>query len=241
LIKDLRENHGVKEILIEDDTFVIVKDRIREFCDLLISESVDVTWSCLGRADRVDPDLLRLMKKAGCWHMSFGIESGDPEILRGVNKNLDLKQIQSAVGWSHQAGLRTKGFFMVGFPGETQKSLQATHDFALSLPLDDISIMQLSPFPGSELYDAASHYGEFERDWRRMNALNTVFVPTGLTRSDLDDARSRLLRAFFFRPAIAWRTFLLLATQPRAYALLFRALTSLLRFTSRRRSRRKDV
>jgi radical SAM superfamily enzyme YgiQ (UPF0313 family) len=202
---------------------------------------VDVTWSCLGRADRVDPDLLALMKKAGCWHISYGIESGDPKILKSVNKNLDLEQVRLAIEWSRAAGLRTKGFFMVGFPGETRETLEATRALALSLALDDITVMQLTPFPGSALYEIASQFGAFEHDWRLMNALDIVFVPTGLTRKDLEDAQSRLLRDFFFRPTIIWRYFLHLVTHPRAYALMFRALTTLLRFTSRSRAHRKDT
>jgi radical SAM superfamily enzyme YgiQ (UPF0313 family) len=235
LIEDLYANFGVRELLIEDDTFVIVKERVREFCERLLSERVNISWSCLGRADRVELDTLKLMKRAGCWQIAYGIESGDPTILERVNKKLDLSQIRLALKWSRQAGLRTKGFFMVGFPGETRESLKTTHDFALSLPLDDISVMKLSPFPGSELYREADQYGDFDHDWRRVNAMNTVFIPRGLTKDVLDDASSRLFRDFFFRPTVMWRYILHLATHPRAFVLAFQALLTLLRFTPRSR------
>lgn len=229
LVKDLRYNYGVKEILLEDDTFIISKSRVREFCEQIIAQKVDITWSCLGRADRVDLDLLKLMKRAGCWHISFGIESGAPEILRAVNKNLDLDQISRAVQWCRESGILTKGFFMVGFPNETKASLDATLRLACSLPLTDITVMQLTPFPGSEIYEIAGQYGVFERDWRRMNTLDTVFVPHGLTKRELENARSGILRKFYFRPRVISEHCLRIARNPRVTGIMFRALLSLLK------------
>lgn len=205
LVRDLRQCYGVREILIEDDTFIISKARVSEFCERVIAGKLGISWSCLGRADRVDPQLLRLMKRAGCWHISFGIESGDPQILESMHKRLNLDQIRQAVAWSRAAGMRTKGFFIVGFPGETPASLEKTRRLACALPLDDISVMQMTPFPGSELYRLAETYGSFERDWRKMNVLNTVFVPHGFTRADLERARGEMLRAFYLRPGIIVR------------------------------------
>jgi radical SAM superfamily enzyme YgiQ (UPF0313 family) len=215
LIRDLRENFGVRELLIEDDTFVVVPARVREFCERLIAEKVGLSWSCLGRADRADPDLLRLMRRAGCWHISYGIESGDPAILEAMRKRLDLDQIRQAAAWSREAGLRTKGFFIVGFPGETKESLAKTKAFALSLSLDDISVMQMTPFPGSELYRLAERHGTFDRDWRKMNVINTVFVPHGFTPEELEAARGDILKSFYRRPGVLWRQALRVIAHPR--------------------------
>jgi anaerobic magnesium-protoporphyrin IX monomethyl ester cyclase len=200
MFKDLRENYGVKEILVEDDTFVLVKRRVQEFCERLIAEKVDVSWSCLGRADQVALDLLKIMRRAGCWHISYGIESGNADILAAMGKNLEIQQIERAVRWSKEAGLRTKGFFMVGFPGESQASLAETRKMVKSLPLDDISVMQVTPFPGSELFAIADQLGTFERDWTKMTTLETVFIPHGLTRKDLETASTRLVRDFYLQP-----------------------------------------
>ncbi|MBN1673870.1 MAG: cobalamin-dependent protein [Kiritimatiellae bacterium] len=229
MVKDLQTKHGVREILIEDDTFVIVPRRIREFCERLLADRVDVSWSCLGRADRVTPDLLALMRKAGCWHISYGIESGDPSMLEAMRKNLDLEQIRQAVSWSREAGLRTKGFFMVGFPNESEGSLRATREFAKALPLDDISVMQLTPFPGSELYANADAFGTFERDWRKMNTLETVFVPHGFTRASLEAARARMLRGFYLRPGVMWRQTTRVLKNPRLIPSMWAGLKALLR------------
>ncbi len=231
LMKDLRYHYGVKEILIEDDTFIVSSQRVRELCERIISEKMDITWSCLGRADRVSPELLSLMKKAGCWHISYGIESGDPDILKGMKKNLNIEQIKKAVHWSKEAGVYTKGFFMVGFPDESEASMSATLSLVMSLPLDDISVMQLTPFPGSQLYDTAEQYGEFERDWRKMNTLDTVFVPHGFSKRDLEATRAEILRKFYLRPSIIYRQIRRVALNPRVALSLFKGFFAFLMVT----------
>jgi radical SAM superfamily enzyme YgiQ (UPF0313 family) len=178
--------------------------------------------------------LLGLMRRAGCWHISYGIESGDPEILTRMNKRLDLDQIRQAVAWSRDAGLRTKGFFIVGFPGESTESLDRTRELAKSLPLDDISVMQMTPFPGSELYHMAAQWGEFDRDWRRMTALDTVFVPHGFTREGLEAARGRMLSEFYFRPAIVARHAAEVLRHPRLLWDMLKGLRALLTTVRRR-------
>ena len=229
MLKDLRYNYGVKEILIEDDTFIIVRGWVEEFCERLISEKIDITWSCLGRADRVTPGLLKTMHKAGCWHISYGIESGDEETLRRVNKNLTLEQIEQAVRYSHEAGMRVKGFFMVGFPGETPDTLEATRKFALSLALDEITVMHLTPFPGCELYRTADQWGDFRRDWRKMNTLDIVFIPYGLTETQLRNAANRLLKSFYLRPRIIWNYCIYALRNPGVLPELLRGFFALIK------------
>ncbi|MFC1606599.1 B12-binding domain-containing radical SAM protein [Candidatus Latescibacterota bacterium] len=227
MIRDLQENYGVREILIEDDTFVISKQRVGELCQRLIDENIDISWSCLGRADRVKPDLLKLMKRAGCWHISYGVESGDPDILASVGKGERISHIVDAVKWSHDAGIRTKGFFMVGFPGETQESIRLTQKLALDLALDDISVMQLTPFPGSDIYRTAESQGTFDRDWRKMNILTTVFVPHCFTKESLEAARSSILKAFYFRPRIIMTKLVDIIKRPRLIPYMARSFVTL--------------
>ncbi len=234
MITDLHKRFGVRELLIEDDTFVLSKDRVREFCERLLAGRVRISWSCLGRADRVDPELLRLMRRAGCWHISYGVESGDPDILTAMRKRLDPGQIRQAVRWSRAAGLRTKGFFIVGFPGETPESLARTRALACSLELDDISVMQMTPFPGSELYEIADRHGTFDRSWKRMNVLDTVFVPHGFTKEQLEQARSELIKAFYYRPGVILRQAGHLLAHPRLMPSALRSLQTLVKVTARR-------
>ena len=234
IVRDLCENYGINEILLEDDTFIISKNRVEQFCRGLIQNDIRVSWSCLGRADRVDPELLRLMRRAGCWHISYGIESGDPQILESVNKNLDIDQITQALVWSRSAGMRTKGFFMVGFPGETPESVRKTVDLVRRLPMDDISVMQLTPFPGTQLYGTAAGSGSLDSDWSKMNTLNTVFVPKGSSAESIEKARAAILKAFYSRPTVLLRNLRHAAVNPRLLIHMLRALPALLKIIQRR-------
>ncbi|MBF0567059.1 MAG: radical SAM protein [Nitrospirae bacterium] len=228
MIKDLRYHYGVKEILMEDDTFIVVPGRVKEFCERLISEKVDITWSCLGRADRANLEVMKLMKRAGCWHISYGVESGDQRILDLMHKGETIPEIEEAIVLTKEAGLKSKGFFMVGFPGETRDSLRLTKELALRLPLDDISVMQLTPFPGTAVYAEASTYGTFERDWRKMNALNTVFVPHGFTIEELEEARAKILKEFYFRPKVLVNKLRDVVSNPQLFVHMLKGFKALI-------------
>lgn len=202
MMRDLYDNHGIRHICFEDDTFVTFKKRLTEICNRLIELKLDLSWSCLGRVNHVNSESLALMKRAGCWQISFGIESGSQEILDTIHKNVTLEQIESAVNMCSKAGILNKGFFIVGHPRETIATLSQTLDFAIKLPLDDISVTMLTPFPGTEIYERAAEFGTFDGDWSKMNLLNAVFVPHGLTREDLEHYQRVILRRFYLRPRI---------------------------------------
>lgn len=199
---DLHQRYGIREFSFEDDTFITFKNRLTSICERLISLKLDVTWTCLGRTNHITTEHLALMRRAGCWQISFGIESGSQEILDIVNKGITLDQVRHAVRLCRAAGIKTKGFFIMGHPGETAETLRKSRDFALELPLNDISVSLMTPFPGSELYDRAAEFGTFDANWENMNLLNAVFVPHGLTREDLENAQKVLIRRFYLRPRI---------------------------------------
>lgn len=201
-IVELHRRYGIREFSFEDDTFVTFKGRLKEICERLIELRLDISWTCLGRVNHVTAENLALMRRAGCWQISYGIESGNQDILALINKRVTLDQVRRAVGLTRQAGIRSKGFFILGHPGETRETLRDTVDFALNLPLDDISVCLMTPFPGTELYARAAEFGDYDPDWGNMNLLNVVFVPHGLTAEDLDAAQKELIRRFYFRPRI---------------------------------------
>ncbi len=202
MMLDLYHTYGIRHICFEDDTFVTFKHRLTEVCERLIELKLDLSWSCLGRVNHVNAESLALMKRAGCWQISFGIESGSQDILNAIHKNVTLEQIRNAVTICSSAGILSKGFFIVGHPCETKETLEQTLDFALQLPLDDISVTMLTPFPGTEIYERAAEFGIFDGDWSRMNLLNAVFIPHGLTKEDLEHYQREIIRRFYLRSRI---------------------------------------
>ena len=202
MIETLNREHGVREILFEDDTFLLHEKRVRAICEQLIRKRLDISWSCLGRAGGDDPATLALMKRAGCWQISYGIESGAQEILDLVQKGTKLEDVEETVRLTREAGLKSKGFFMLGHPGETEDSMRRTTDFAVRVGVDDISVSKFTPFPGTEIYETARQFGDFDDDWRKMNLIETVFVPKGLTKEGIDRQARIILRRFYLRPRI---------------------------------------
>lgn len=200
MVRVLRERFGVREICFEDDTFVTHRPRLEEICRRLTELDLGVTWNCLARVNQVTAEHLALMRRAGCWQVSFGIESGSQPVLDLIGKQATLEQIRAAVAMTRAAGLRAKGFFILGHPGETRATLRETIDFALSLPLNDISVSLMTPFPGTELHRRAAEFGTLDPEWERMNLLTPAFIPHGLTAADLLAAQRDLLRRFYLRP-----------------------------------------
>src|SRR6185436_13548684 len=114
---------------------------------------VRIPFACQTRADRVDEPLLDRLVEVGLHQVFFGIESGDRASLKLIKKDMPLEQIGRAVGWVKARGVRCTGFFMVGFPWETESQIRQTADFACSLGLDAVSLFSATPLPGTELWD----------------------------------------------------------------------------------------
>jgi radical SAM superfamily enzyme YgiQ (UPF0313 family) len=228
-MRTLHERFGVHEICFEDDTFVTHRPRLKEICGRLIALDLGITWNCLARVNQVTAEGLDLMRRAGCWQVSFGLESGAQRILDLVGKHATLVQIREAVAMTRAAGLRAKGFFILGHPGETRETLRETVDFALQLPLNDISVSLMTPFPGTELHRRAAEFGVMDPDWGRMNLLTTTFIPHGLTADDLLATQRELLRRFYLRPRVFADYAARLLRQPLLAKPLLRGGMALLR------------
>ena len=134
-IKECHDKYGIKEIDFFDRTFTIDKKRVKEICDEMIKNKLDISWSCRSRIDTVDRETLEIMKKAGCFAVFYGIESADEKVLKNLNKNITVKQVKDVIRLTRDAGIKPLGFFMFGSPGDTEESMKKTIDFAASLNL----------------------------------------------------------------------------------------------------------
>ncbi len=181
----------------------MLKNRLVEFCNAIHREKIDLTWGCYSRIDNItDETLLIMMKKAGCWRISFGLESGSQDILDFYRKNETLAQMEKVIGWTRKVGIKSKGFFMMGNFMETEETLQKTIDFAKRIKLDDFHATFLTPLPGSEIYELADQYGEFDRNWDKMSMWFPVFIPKGLNKETLETYRKKAFLEFYVRPSI---------------------------------------
>lgn len=204
MIRHLKETYGINSLVFYDDYFVVDRKRLKEICQRMIEEKFDLEWVCSARVNAVTEEMLELMKRAGCFQIAYGIESGNQNILNIQQKGVTLERIRRAVEMTHKAGIRSKGYFMIGHPTETPETIQDTIDFATSIPLDNFQATYFTPFPGSQAYGEAHKYGSFDDDWKKMNMWDIVFVPKGFTVKDLHRYLKMVHRKFYLRPQIIW-------------------------------------
>ena len=200
MIEYLRKRYGIKDISFYDDNFLLSRKRVIDFCNLVIKKKIDITWCCDTRIDIVNKEILKLMKKAGCWQVVYGIESGSQKILDNLHKNITLKQIEDAVKWSKDAGLEVRAFFIIGNPGETKETILETINFMKKLPLDDFFLSYFTIFPGSPISRIAEKYGKVRQGYKYKDKININFIPNGLTEQELRKYYKKAFREFYLRP-----------------------------------------
>ncbi len=183
-LKYLKEKFGIRHINIYDDLFTTDENRIVELCGSLINKPLGMQFNCAVRVGYAPDNLLRMLKEAGCLMVSLGIESADPDMLKKHKAGVTVENVRDTVTRIQEAGLRAKGLFMMGLPGETEDSIRRTSDFIMSLGLDDMNMAKFTPFPGAPLWSSIRKEGTFEEDWAQMNCLNFVFVPKSISSKE---------------------------------------------------------
>jgi len=152
-IEEILNKYGVRNFYFIDDLFTIDVRRLDVILDYFIDSGLDIRWQCLARVDRVNPPLLEKMYRAGCRQIHYGVESGNPEVLKRTAKHIDLKQVHRAVQWTEEAGIASKGYFILGLPGDNEQTIQETIEFAASLPLTEAMFSIATAMPGTKLWE----------------------------------------------------------------------------------------
>jgi len=232
LLRHMKTQFGIRHVNFYDDLFTFKRRRVVEFCELLSRSGLKMTFNCAARAEHVDLELLKLMKRAGCWMVSLGIETGDTDLLAQHRSHSDLEMIRERVGWIKKAGLRAKGLFMLGLPGETEETVDRSIEYALSLPLDEFNLAKFTPFPGSPLYETISDHGVFDENWELMNCLNFVFVPKAMTLERLEERYHEFYRRYFKRVSVLLSYVAMLWQSPDSWIRFLRNLKDFLHVKS---------
>ncbi|MBU4360267.1 B12-binding domain-containing radical SAM protein [Patescibacteria group bacterium] len=200
-IEHLINRYGIREISFKDSEFTIDVKNLMDFCDLLIKNKYDLVWSANARVDRINPEMYRKMKKAGCHTVTFGVESGDQEILNILKKNVTLEQGSLAVKAAKKAGLNTNAGYMLGCPFETKETLNKTIDFACELDTDYVSFGFATPFPGTEMRELADEHGwMLGKDLTHTTYTDLTMNATNLSNEELKAVSKKAFMRFYLRP-----------------------------------------
>jgi radical SAM superfamily enzyme YgiQ (UPF0313 family) len=202
MMKYLHDTYGVRHIMFVDDLFLASRVRATELCNLLLENGLEMTWTCTARVDTVRPDVLKLMKQAGCWEISFGLETGSDELLQKMEKSARVEKSEQAVKWTSEAGIRVKGLFMLGYPGENADTIRQTKAFLARIPMTIMNLTKFTPYPGSPIYRELYGTNIREDHWQKMNGMNFVWAPEGMTVEQLDREYQDILKSFYRRPQV---------------------------------------
>jgi radical SAM superfamily enzyme YgiQ (UPF0313 family) len=201
-IDECEERYGIRHVLFWDEDIAVKKSRAIELCEALARRKRKISWCASMTPASAEPELLKLMKKAGCWKLLFGVETGVQKNLEVLGKQLDLERVGKQLANVKKAGIETFATFMFGIPGETREEAEATIRYACSLPLDYALFLNLTPFPGTALYNNMDEYGTFQGIW---STQSISFVPHSMTLQDLKDLRALAYRRFYLRPGYVLR------------------------------------
>jgi len=195
------KTYKIRNFFFWADTFTLDKTYVINLCNLLIDKKIDVSWVCNSRVDTVDEEMLQLMGRAGCWMISYGIESGCQEILDISKKKIRVEQVEKAVDLARKAGIKTVGHFIIGLPGETVETAQEMIKYSKSLNLDYAQFYSAVPFPGSELYRMAKENRWIqEESWEEFNQRKAIMRLPQLEPEEANNLIKKAYKSFYYKP-----------------------------------------
>jgi radical SAM superfamily enzyme YgiQ (UPF0313 family) len=154
-LKHLKRDYMIDFVSFQDDEFMARKDRVYEFCEKVHKHIPGLLWSCTGRVNLVNEDIVKTMKNAGCVSISYGFESGSPRMLKSMNKIATIEKMENAVKVNRKYGMMLPVSFIIGMPGEDEGSCRETVEFCVRNEIPLKSIMFATPYPGTELFNMA--------------------------------------------------------------------------------------
>jgi radical SAM superfamily enzyme YgiQ (UPF0313 family) len=205
---------GISEILIYDDTFSVRKDRVIEICDEILARRLKVTWDVRAHVNTVNADLLKMMKRAGCDRIHYGVESGNDRMLKVIKKNSTIKKVKKAFVETREAGIEALAYFMVGQQTETKADILDTMSLSKELKPDYCHFTIFCPYPATEIYHTGLEKGFIKQDvWRDFatNPRPGFQLPVweeNFTRGELYEWVVKCYKNFYSRPSYMFRRLL---------------------------------
>jgi|RhiMetdeSRZDD1v2_1073273.scaffolds.fasta_scaffold11033_2 anaerobic magnesium-protoporphyrin IX monomethyl ester cyclase len=212
IVDEIERGHrelGLEFFYLWADTVTLNVKTFTAFCDELIARQLPIRWFGNARADNLtDPAFVHRLKRAGCWMLALGIETESDDVRKDMAKRLERQKIQTAFRNMRQAGIKSFAFFIFGYPGETQRTMRQTTQYAIDLDPDFANFYPAVPYPGTVLYEKCVRDGLLnpeDVDWSKMEYSYYMLRGNGLDERVVMDAINRAKRRFFLRPGYVFR------------------------------------
>lgn len=178
----LMNNYNIESFYFGDDIFSFDRDRTIKIAKLIKKILPSITFRITTRVDLLDPEMLEELEKAGCKVICLGLESGDDKILKNIKKGATVQHARSAVRMVHDVGMKVKGFFIIGLPGETKESAMKTIEFAKELQVDYVDFYPYAPYPSTPIWDNPEKFHievikPTDSDWNNYFQVNKDGMP----------------------------------------------------------------
>lgn len=194
------KKYKVKEVMFYDDTFTIKRQHVTDICNGILKKGLKIEWEAPTRVDCIDLELLKLMKKAGCIRLRFGVESGDPRILNLMRKNPGISRIKKVFRWTNMAGIETFAYFIIGYYSDTPESIRNTIDLAKELNPDWAMFTIATPLPSTNLFDLCVKDKMINKDYWLKYTLGEKVGKLNYLVPDAEKWVERAYKEFYFRP-----------------------------------------
>jgi radical SAM superfamily enzyme YgiQ (UPF0313 family) len=202
-IEEGKKRFGIDHFYLWGDTVTLNAKSFSRFCDELIARKLNVRWFGNGRADNLtSPEFVAKLRASGCWMLSLGIESESDEVRRDMMKKLEREKIRLAIRNLREAGIKSFGFFIFGYPGDTPASIARTADYAREIDPDFANFYPAVPYPGTEMYEKCRRDGMLATDdWSKLEYSFYVLRNDVLNEDVVMRAIRRATRRFYLRPS----------------------------------------
>jgi len=200
IVHEIEERYarGVKGFLFRDQSFAINEKHAVKICEEIIDRKLDIAWVCEARVDHISKRLLEMMKKAGCRQIHYGVETGDPELIKLAKPQTDLDTIRKAFRLTKEIGLYTTAHIILGWPDETLESLEKTCRFVGELAPHNVNWNVLTPYPGTKLYEMAKESNLIlTDDWSKYTSHSVVMKTKWLNAEQLNEAIGKIVRNYW--------------------------------------------
>ncbi len=200
-VEEILKIQKIRDITFWADTFTYERNYVLKICRGIKDRGLKFRWMCNARVDKVDLELLKMMKASGCQIISYGVESGVQKTLNRINKNITLKQISQAIFWTRKAGIESAAHVIFGLPGETEATIKQTIKFVKEIDPDYIQFYSAIPFPGTKFYDEAAKKGWItSKNWEDYELGKNIISTPNLPVERLAYWRKRAYLQFYLRP-----------------------------------------